>query len=327
MPIITSLINKSLEEAIIPNILKTSIIRPIYKSGKKSDYNNYRPIAILPAVEKVLEEIVARRLNEFLLKYKIISKNQYGFQKGKNINQLLGIFSNEVNKSLDKNEHCLGLFIDFSKAFDTLSHNKMIEVLEHTGIRGNCIEWFKNYLECRNYSVKLQDRMSDNIPLKQGVPQGSKLGPILYIIYANDMMRVLRDSNVYAYADDTAIIVSNKCSDTAMDIMQIELNKITKWCHDRGLIINASKTKLMHFRPRHLPETRRELIFQSNDCLHKTYYNNKLNRIPTETCTTRIEQVKTYKYLGVHLDVFFKWKTHVEHLQKKLKRQLMHYFT
>lgn len=159
----------------------------------------------------------------------------------------------------------MGLFIDFSKAFDTLSHNKMIEVLEHTGIRGNCIEWFKNYLECRNYSVKLQDRMSDNIPLKQGVPQGSKLGPILYIIYANDMMRVLRDSNVYAYADDTAIIVSNKCSDTAMDIMQIELNKITKWCHDRGLIINASKTKLMHFRPRHLPETRRELIFHSND--------------------------------------------------------------
>lgn len=149
-PVITTIINSSLHESLIPQLLKTSIIRPIYKCGTKSEYNNYRPISILSAVEKVLEEIVARRLNDFLFKYGILHKQQFGFQKGKNINQLLGLFSNHINEQLDKNHHCLGLFIDFSKAFDTLPHNKLVEVLENIGIRGKCIEWFKYYLDSRH---------------------------------------------------------------------------------------------------------------------------------------------------------------------------------
>lgn len=317
LPVITSLINSSLRESTIPELLKISLIRPIYKNGSKSDYINYRPISILSVVEKVLEEIIVRRLNDFLVKYKIINKQQFGFQKNKNINQLLGLFSNDVNKSLSENKHCLALFIDFSKAFDTLSHNKLIEILERNGIRGHCLEWFKNFLHCRTFRVKIENNLSRTTETTHGVPQGSKIGPVLYIIYANEMMNILKESKAYAYADDTAIIVSNECIDTATRIMQKELDVVTRWCHDSGLVINAAKTKLMHIRPRHFPQTNIKLIFHNTECLHKIKDNNNT---PMDTCSTYIELVSTYKYLGVHLDNHFKWKTHIDDLQKKLRK-------
>lgn len=315
-PIMTELINSSLRESSIPELLKISIIRPIFKNGIKSDYNNYRPIAILSVVEKVLEEIVVRRLNEFLVKYKIINQKQYGFQKGKNINQLLGLFSNHVNQKLSKNKHCLTLFIDFSKAFDTLSHEKMLSTLERNGVRGHCLEWFKNYLQCRAFRVKIENNLSRITPTTHGVPQGSKLGPILYIIYANDLLSILKESTAYAYADDTAIIVSHESIHTATHIMQKELNNITRWCHDSGLIINAGKTKIMHIRPRHIPHTEVKITFHNTECLHRTQ-----NRSQTDdTCSTYLEIVNTYKYLGVHLDNHFKWNLHIDSLQTKLRQ-------
>lgn len=313
-PVITTLINTSLSEALIPKLLKTSLIRPIYKSGDKTDHNNYRPIAILSVVEKVLEEVIVRRLNAFLLKYKIINNNQYAFQKGKNINQLLGLFANNINQSLAINKSCLALFIDFSKAFDTLSHAKIIETLERNGIRGQCIEWFKNYLDCRTLRVKIGDYTSESKTSAYGVPQGSKLGPILYIIYANDLISSLKNSTTFAYADDTAIVVSHESIETAAAIMQIELNITTKWCHDNGLIINATKTKIMHFRPRHIPRTNITPIFHNTQCLHRTANTT------SDSCTTKIELVETYKYLGLHLDEHFKFKTHIEILHKKLRQ-------
>lgn len=265
-------------------------------------------------VEKVLEEIVARRLNTFLLKYKILNHNQYAFQKGKNINQLLGLFADKVNQSLANNRSCLALFVDFSKAFDTLSHAKIIETLERNGIRGQCIEWFRNYLECRTFRVKIANNLSESKPAMYGVPQGSKLGPILHIIYANELITILKNSTTFAYADDTAILVSHENIKEAAEIMQNELNTMTKWCHDNGLIINATKTKIIHFRPRHIPRTHITPIFHNTQCLHRISNNT------IDSCTTKIELVETYKYLGVYLDEFFKWKTHTDIIHKKLRQ-------
>lgn len=152
------------------------------------------------------------------------------------------------------------------------------------------------------------------MPAEYGVPQGSKLGPILYIIYANEMINLLKNSNAFAYADDTAIVVSHKCINTATHLMQNELNIISRWCHDNGLIINAAKTKLMHIKPRHFTHTNINIIFHSTDCLHNTT-NNCYN-----ACSTIIEQVDTYKYLGVHLDHNFKWKPHIENVMSKLRK-------
>lgn len=316
-PAITKLVNGSLNEHVIPNLLKTSLVRPIYKGGVKTDFNNYRPIAILPVIEKVIEEIVARRLNDFMVKYKIIHENQYGFQKGKNINQLVGHFSNNLNLNLSNDMHSLVLFIDFSKAFDTLPHDKLLDTLEKNGVRGPCIEWFKNYLQCRCMKVKIANNISDEIPTPYGVPQGSKLGPLLYIIYANDMIKMLKYSTAYAYADDTAIVVSHASINRASEIMQKELNILTKWCHDSGLIINASKTKIMHIRPRRFPRSSNEIIFHGTNCLHT---NQTEHDSPTDTCSTRIEYVQSYKYLGIYVDEYLKWNVHTEILQKKLRK-------
>lgn len=315
-PIITTLINRSLNDSVVPEILKTSIVRPIYKSGSKSDLNNYRPIAILSVIEKVLEEIVVRRLNSFLTKHKIISNNQFGFQRGKNINQLLGYFSNCINRNLNINNQCLALFIDFSKAFDTLPHEKLLNTLENCGIRGICLNWFKSYLNCRNYRVKIDNTLSSQITTNFGVPQGSKLGPILYIIYTNEMVKLLKHSEVFSYADDTAIIVTHKNVKEAEKIMQNEFTELCKWCHDNGLIINSKKTKLMHIRPRHIPNSNIEIKFHDFDCLHNR------NVTSNECCKTNIELVESYKYLGVHLDHNFKWKIHIQQLTKKLRKSM-----
>lgn len=139
-----------------------------------------------------------------------------------------------------------------------------------------------------------------------GVPQGSKLGPILYIIYANELITILKNSTTFAYADDTAILVSHENIEEEAEIMQNELNTMTKWCHDNGLIINATKTKIIHFRPRHIPRTHITPIFHNTQCLHRISNNT------IDSCTTKIELVESYKYLGVYLDEFFKWKTHTD---------------
>lgn len=316
-PIITNIVNSSLNENVIPNMFKTALVRPIYKNGNKTDYNNYRPISILPVIEKVLEEIVVRRMNDFLCRYKIISKQQYGFQKGRNINQLLGHFSSYINKCLDTKMHCLVLFVDFSKAFDTLSHAKLLDVLERVGIRGNCLEWIKNYLYCRKYRVKIDEHLSQEKDLHYGVPQGSKLGPILYLIYANEMIRQANCSKIFAYADDTAIIVAHNDLERAVENMQNELYNITKWCHDNGLIINANKTKLMHIKQPHIPTCDINIKFHNNDCLHKKQLSTTF---ANDTCDKIIEVVGTYKYLGVMVDHNFNWKEHILNLNKKLRK-------
>ncbi|XP_046812429.1 putative uncharacterized protein DDB_G0282133 [Lucilia cuprina] len=209
--------------------------------------------------------------------------------------------------------HCLVLFIDFSKAFDTLSHLRLLQIMERNGIRGKTLNWFKNYLECRKYRVKINNSLSDEVVTDFGVPQGSKLGPILYIMYANDMINTLQGNTTYAYADDTAIVVSNENINDAMKIMQSQLNIATRWCHDNGLIINAQKTKIMHIKPRHFIDTDIKIKFHDMNCLHNI---NNIN----DTCTTYIELVTTYKYLGVYVDNNFKWNTHVDYLQKKLRK-------
>ena len=154
-------------------------------------YNNYRPIAILPAVEKVLEEVIVRQLTSSLRKYKIVIKNQFGFQKRLNRNKLLGNFSNLTNSCLNKRLNCLVLFVDFSKAFGTLTHSKLLQMLQRIEVRGITLNWFKNYLECRTYRVRICGKNSEKVPIDCGVPR-SKFGLILYLIYANEMINALQ---------------------------------------------------------------------------------------------------------------------------------------
>ena len=134
-------------------------------------------------------------------------------------------------------------------------------MLGRIGVRRSTLNWFKNYLDCRTYRVRICDQNDEEVPLDCGVPQGSKLGPILYLIYANEMINALQGTTTFAYADDTTIVVSDRNIEHATDRMQKQINIATKWCHDNGLIINATKTKVMHIRPPHLIQSNTDLIF------------------------------------------------------------------
>lgn len=312
-PVITKIVNEIIEKQQLPDTLKIALIKPIHKSSSKSVYDNYRPISILPSTEKIFEQVLYKRLYEYVEKNNIISNNQYGFRAGWSINKLLGNFANCLNENKSKAMHSLVLFIDFSKAFDTLSHHKILSKLHDIGVRGCCYNLFKNYLHERYYQVKIGNSFSEKFNSKTGVPQGSKLGPLLYIIYANGLLKVLENYKVFAYADDTAVIIAHKDPKKAEEEMQNVLNAITEWCHDNDLIINANKTKLMHFQP-HNPKP--VLI----NIMHKPLICS------SSSPNTKIEVVKTLKYLGIIIDDRLKWSPHVEYVRKKLRSAMYAFY-
>ena len=155
------------------------------------------------------------------------------------------------------------MFIDFSKAFDTLPHKKILNILSDIGIRGKTLDLFENYFENRHFCVNMRDTISESQKVKFGVPQGSKLGPLLSILYCNNMLKNIGSENVFAYADDTAVLVADKDLLNCEKKMQEELNKISKWCHDYGIVINAEKTKIMHIRPRHMQSNRLYVVYRN----------------------------------------------------------------
>lgn len=306
-PVIYKLIKLIMQQKKIPIAMKTAMVRPIFKSGIKMDTNNYRPISIMSSIEKVFEEILCSRLNDFIKKFNIIDSRQYGFQKGKSMNLLLGNFASFLNTNLSKNLHTFVLFLDFTKAFDTIPHKKLLDQMERIGIRGECLELFQNYLTCRTMVVKIFDKTSDKHEVRYGVPQGSKLGPIMFLIFANSLLRAIKKSDVFAYADDTAVAITHRDAYAGAKKLQDEIRRISLWCHDSGLVLNATKTKIMHIRAPHIKRTNQMFTFE-DPCPQS---NGRTK--------TKIEIVKKYKYLGIMVDEHLKWHEQIDHLRNKLR--------
>ena len=307
LEVVTHLMNQILTTKKIPTNLKTAVIRPIFKEGTKDELNNYRPISILPSIEVLLEEIIKSRLESYIIKYNIIHEDQYGFQKGKSINKLLGNFSNVLNTAMSRGLHSLVLFIDFKKAFDTISHKALLDALYEVGIRGECIKLFEDYLHNRSCVVKIGEHHSERREVIYGVPQGSKLGPLLYIIFSNNFLRSVKKGKVFAYADDTAIVFTHREIEEAKRKLQSEMQSIGRWCHDHGLILNISKTKILHIRPKNL--SRLEGPVNYEDPCPKT----------SPSSSQEIAIVSCFKYLGVFVDEYLTWYNHVEYVQRKLR--------
>lgn len=312
-PMLANLINVSIKKGIIPNKLKTSILRPIYKGGVHTQYKNYRPIAILPAVEKIMESYVSSKLNKYLATYNVINENQHGFQRGKSTVSLLENFTDYINGKLNTNKLILALFIDLKKAFDTINHQILITRLDNIGIRGNILNWFKNYLNNRTITVMIDKTCSETKEINVGIPQGSILGPILYTIYVNPVFEHIKNSKMYMYADDTALIFAHNEQHIANDIIQDDFNTFQRWIHDNKLIINEKKTKLLCIRT---PKKKVEALCvkcHSDNCLHnRTYINNNC------ACPV-LEEVNHFKYLGIYIDNKFNWNKQVEDIANKLR--------
>ena len=208
--ILSKLFNESLTEGNFPDCLKTAKITPVYKKDSLIDIKNYRPISLLSNISKIFEKIIHDRLYNFLENHKILFENQFGFRKKHNTTHACMALTESIRNALDKGEFAAGIFVDLQKAFDTVEHKILIQKLNFYGIRGTANKLFESYLSNRTQFVQIRNSVSEVAEIKHGVPQGSVLGPLLFILYINDLHLAIKHSKTFHFADDTCLIYSNK---------------------------------------------------------------------------------------------------------------------
>ena len=202
--------NLSFANGIFPNELKIANVVPIYKGNDEMEFSNYRPVSVLPVFSKLLERLMYNRLIDFINENKLLYKFQFGFQKGKSTNMALIMLIDKISEALDKGELAIGVFLDFSKAFDTVDHDILTRKLDLYGIKGIYNDWFKNYLDNRKQYVTYNSAKSESQVIKCGVPQGSILGPLLFLLYINDLSTVSDDLFSILFADDSNMFIVGK---------------------------------------------------------------------------------------------------------------------
>ena len=289
--------NLTFKLGIIPSKLKVALVTPIFKSNDEDKFENYRPISVLNCFAKLLEKLISERLTKFIDKNDILSKHQYGFRKNRSTELAILDFVNKITKAIDEGKFSVGIFLDLSKAFDTLNHKILIRKLEHYGIRGDAKKWFENYLHNRIQIVKYNGTQSDEMTLKSGVPQGSVLGPLLFLLYINDIQNCSKLISIILFADDTNILYSHSCLKTLNDIIQIEMNKISDWLSVNKLSINTTKTKFV--------------LFKSKNKKYKHDIKISVNNV-------EIRQVRNITFLGIVIDEFLTWGDHLDLISKKM---------
>ena len=287
---ITHIFNLSFQSGSIPDTLKLAKVTPIFKKGEKDLFSNYRPISILPVFSKILERLVHQRLYSFISRFHLLHNNQFGFRPNLSCESALLSAYNHIISKLDRKEHVLGIFLDLSKAFDTIDHTILFAKLHHYGIRGIALEWFRNYLTNRMQYVSFNGQNSSHSNIYCGVPQGSILGPLLFILYINDLVYSSKHCNMILYADDTNMLFSHSDLHRLADCINIDLSYVSKWFKANKLSLNTNKSNYMIFRNRFDSRT-----FPDLDILID---NDPICRV---SCT---------KFLGVLVDDRLTWNNH-----------------
>ena len=304
-PALVKIFNLSIHTGIYPDSLKLAKVIPIFKKGDPTSVNNYRPISILSPINKIFEKIIYSRLINFIEKNQILYKFQYGFRKNHSTEHALIELIDQIRLNMDKKQMTCGIFIDLSKAFDTVNHHILLAKLENYGIRGKTLDLLKSYLTDRKQYVHIGNSKSQIRSVSCGVPQGSVLGPLLFLLFINDLPACCPLGKVRIFADDTSIFFH---SDNIEDIILLARNIMTQlssWFYDNKLTLNADKSSFTIFR-----SAKKNI---HNIPAHIEFLGKKLLR------TTHI------KFLGVILEENLNWSLHINEICNKLKR-LFHIF-
>ena len=286
------LINKSLSYGIFPSSLKLAKVLPLHKNGSKDDVHNYRPISLLVVGSKIFERVVFNRIFNYLEEHSYINENQFGFRKKHNTIDAVAKLV-EVRDSKFKME-LIAFLLDIKKAFDTIDHDILLHKLDRYGIRGKSLKWTESFLTDRKQCVENENAFSDWRKIECGVPQGSILGPLLFLVYINDLPLACMKCQAFLFADDTCLLGTN-CT---IEELQADLLAVSDWLQNNKLTLNIKKT------------------FQLNLTLGKyasspNFHLNNKNLNVLNSC----------KYLGVFLDNKLSFKPHIESVIERLERQ------
>jgi hypothetical protein len=305
--VLVYIFNLSLSTGDFPSELKSAVVTPLFKKKDESQPTNYRPISLLSIFSKLLEKIVKIRMSDFLEKYNFFSKKQYGFQSGLNTGLAVIDFMSQAYNGINEGKVCAGIFVDVIKAFDTVDHKVLLNRMESAGIRGVAQNWFKSYLTGRTQVTKVENVQSCVGEQKVGIPQGSVLSGLLFLIYINSLCNGLFKGRLIAFADDTALFYEADSLIELQNNMQNDINAL-RWWFTTNLMVMSPKTKYIIFN------LRKNIVLESLLKYHQTNCTFELNRC---RCLD-LEQVDEIKYLGLWVDSRLSWKKHVSYLKSKL---------
>jgi hypothetical protein len=299
---ITHIINLSFQNGRVPYKLKIAKVIPIFKKNDKTDPNNYRPISLLSTINKILEKFVHMQLMRFLNKHKILFEYQFGFREKYSTTLAITEIIENLLDELEKGNLVAGIYLDLSKAFDTVDHDILLKKLWHYGIRGIPLQWFNSYLKDRKQYTFINGKKSSLTTVPYGVPQGSVLGPLLFLLYTNDMVNAIdNNTKLRLFADDSNLFIAENNATILKTKIVTSLTSVFKWLSANKLTANVTKTNYT--------------IFGKNKDIPCS-----LNSITIDNVI--IKKVPYTKYLGIHLDEKLDWEPHIAELTKSLGKTI-----
>ncbi len=297
---LTYIMNQSLSQAKFPTDWKQAKVIPIFKSGSPNETNNYRPISILPILSKIMEKFVHYHFSQFLENNNLLTLAQSGFRRLHSTLTSLIQCTDRWLRNIDKGLITGVVFIDLRKAFDTVNFEILLQKLQEYGVNGSELEWFSSYLHGRSQVVTIDGVLSESLPVTVGVPQGSILGPLLFVLYVNDLPEALDNCESNMYADDTEIEHATKPCDS--HILETALNddmgKLKEYFIQNKLSLNVPKCTFMLIGTHQSLAKCESITIRIGECV--------------------LEQVKSSKYLGMQVDENLKWDSHIDTLRRKL---------